>query len=55
MTDAKHLQHAMQWFKEHDVDCFVDDTNLYVNVGFITVQVSPVEVRYRSDLQPFLK
>ena len=51
MKKKERLIEAMSWFKEHDIECFLDDENLYVHVGLVSVQVSRAEIKYRSTLK----
>lgn len=55
MKELEELRNAMAWYKEKGIDCFQNEDDLYVNVGYISIQVSPAEIRYRSSLQTLFK
>ena len=45
------LEQAEKWFKLHDIECFIDDTSVYVDAGFdVCVQISTAEMEYRAEL-----
>ena len=51
MTTEK-LKQAEKWFKLNDIECFIDDTSVYVDAaGYgVCVQISNAEIEYRAEL-----
>lgn len=51
----KNIDEAQEWFKVHNINTFVNDSNTYIEVGDFEFKLCNYEVRYRAEEYKRLK
>tara|TARA_R110001592_G_C12818085_1_gene718693 strand:+ start:50 stop:256 length:207 start_codon:yes stop_codon:yes gene_type:complete len=51
----KNIDEAQEWFKVHNINTFVNDSNTYIEVAGFEFKLCNYEVRYRAEEYKRLK
>ena len=50
-TTMKETNDALEWYKQHNIDAFIESGFLYIKVGIYEIEVSQEEIRFRANLK----
>jgi len=47
----KTIEQALEWYKQHNINAYIDGDFIYINIGIYEIEVSQEEIRFRAGLQ----